>query len=422
MANYTTNYKLCKPELQDAFSLNNHLNANWEKIDNALSAKADDSIIVGSSYQDVAFTPVEGKYRNYSSGEEQGATGYNYSGFIPCVAGDKFKVTTTFAYNASVAVYYNSQREYVNYYNKASGVATATDEEVIIPDGVSFVIFNNHGGVFTIKKLSANTIPISEALNRKQNTLTNGSVQENHLADNAITVTKLADETKKYIHSPKQILEGKTLYVAGDSVAQGQGSGEYAFGEFLSDRNNMTLVKDAIGGTTLMPYDNQKAPSIMERVLKMTGSYDYIIIEGGFNDVFHNHPLGEVKMKYRDDYPTVQTFDYDGKYDTATIIGAVETICWFLVTNHFEAKKLFVLGHKKIGSFAVKQNEVWAGIISALEKWGIPYVNLKNETNLCAFNTTVANANFSKGDGTHPNRAAYEKYYVPLIESKLAML
>ena len=71
-------------------------------------------------------------------------------------------------------------------------------------------------------------------------------------------------------------------------------------------------------------------------------------------------------------------------------------------------------------------------IKSALEKWGIPYVDLRKETTLAAWNDDLKNnwfvhkfdenGNDLGGDGTHPNRLAYEKFYVPLIEAKLKSL
>ena len=74
-------------------------------------------------------------------------------------------------------------------------------------------------------------------------------------------------------------------------------------------------------------------------------------------------------------------------------------------------------------------------IKSALEKWGIPYIDLRNETPLAAINQEINNSYFEHkfeeedenlvdkgGDGTHPNRLAYEKFYVPLIETKLKSL
>ena len=71
-------------------------------------------------------------------------------------------------------------------------------------------------------------------------------------------------------------------------------------------------------------------------------------------------------------------------------------------------------------------------IKSALEKWGIPYVDLRKETTLAAINQEINNSYFAHkfdekgydlvGDGTHPNRSGYEIFYVPLIEAKLKSL
>ena len=60
-------------------------------------------------------------------------------------------------------------------------------------------------------------------------------------------------------------------------------------------------------------------------------------------------------------------------------------------------------------------------IKSALEKWGIPYVDLRHESNLMLVDG-LTEKYFCNGDGTHPTRLAYERFHVPLIEAKLKSL
>ena len=71
-------------------------------------------------------------------------------------------------------------------------------------------------------------------------------------------------------------------------------------------------------------------------------------------------------------------------------------------------------------------------IKSALEKWGIPYVDLRYESNLDVSQDYINNTYFySKkennkfqfnGDKTHPNIKGYDRFYVPIIEEKLISL
>ena len=60
-------------------------------------------------------------------------------------------------------------------------------------------------------------------------------------------------------------------------------------------------------------------------------------------------------------------------------------------------------------------------IKSALEKWEIPYVDLRYESNLMLVDG-LTEKYFCNGDGTHPTKEAYDIFYVPAIEAKLKTL
>lgn len=51
---------------------------------------------------------------------------------------------------------------------------------------------------------------------------------------------------------PVSTLTGKTLYVAGDSIAYGTGSAG-GFGKAVAQKYGMTLVNEAVDGATLAP-------------------------------------------------------------------------------------------------------------------------------------------------------------------------
>ena len=71
-------------------------------------------------------------------------------------------------------------------------------------------------------------------------------------------------------------------------------------------------------------------------------------------------------------------------------------------------------------------------IKSALEKWSIPYVDMRYETNLDVSQDYINNTYFYSekennkfqfyGDKTHPNIKGYDRFYVPVIEEKLISL
>ncbi len=202
-------------------------------------------------------------------------------------------------------------------------------------------------------------------------------------------------------------LYGKTMYGDGDSIAYGSGTGQ-SYLNLIADSNGMILTKAAVAGTTIAVRDG-RTDSILERLkLQANNTYDIMLIEGGINDMFTSVPLGTLSS------------GYSATLDETTFIGAMESLCKELNTNHFGSKCLFLLVHRKLEYNT--QETYWAAAISALEKWCIPYIDLRKQTNLAAWNDTIGEAYFVEVAGTHPTLNTYKQFYVPLIEAKLKTL
>ncbi len=214
-------------------------------------------------------------------------------------------------------------------------------------------------------------------------------------------------ENAGFIQNP---IFGKSVYSDGDSVAAGDGSEHYAYSEFIRDNNSMSLVNLAKGGTTFA-YRQGRNDSICERIENMQGDYSYILFEGGYNDVFRGLPLGSVS---------------DGKnpsdFDLFTMCGALEKICFEMKSKYPNTKKLFVLGHRLNDKYQARQEQAWKLIVKILDKWEIPYVDITAETGFDSDCYEADNQIFANDDGVHPTQYAYDKYYVPPIESKLKQL
>ncbi len=202
-------------------------------------------------------------------------------------------------------------------------------------------------------------------------------------------------------------LVGKTIYGDGDSVALGSGSGNVSYLDLIAQKNQMTLTKTAVGGTTIAKREGI-TDSILERVKAHPEPFDYIVLDGGMNDVFQAVPLG------------LLSDGYEAALDETTFIGALESLCKELNTVHFGQKCLFILIHKKPGT--PNQKTYFDAAITALEKWSIPYIDMRKETNLAAWTTSIGTEWFQEAAGTHPLLNTYKKYYVPLIEARLKTL
>lgn len=220
------------------------------------------------------------------------------------------------------------------------------------------------------------------------------------------------------LKSGANVLYGKTIYSDGDSLAVGAGSGNRSYSHILAEKYNMTLTSRAVTDTTIaMRTDAPEGKeSIYERVMDMKKygeNFDYIILDGGANDIFKQVQLGTI------------TKDVNTEFDTYTTLGALEAICQYLNMNYFSAKKLFVFAHTFTDS-RERQKFVFKRMKEVLEKWGIPYVDIGEVANLSNWNlktgseweSSVAKDYFAS-DMLHPNLLGYQEFYFPYVENAL---
>jgi hypothetical protein len=205
-------------------------------------------------------------------------------------------------------------------------------------------------------------------------------------------------------------LFGKKMALCGDSIAYGH-SGD-SFGYTIAEKENMLIDKPAVGEARFT--SNSQTTSIATQVCSLTKTYDYIIVEGGINDALHNETIGTL------------TTDYSSEsYDETTVLGAAEKAFKFLVENYPDTKKLFVLCHKCTNANCVPyvaQETYFDALITALKKWNIPYIDLRNFP-LCAYTVAIGQryfgSDFGSGGSLHPNNAGYALGYVDQITEKL---
>ena len=212
----------------------------------------------------------------------------------------------------------------------------------------------------------------------------------------------------------KNNLYRKSLFVAGDSVAYGYGSNNISFGEIIAKNNNMRLTKVAISGTTFAKRDGL-TNSILEQVESIDKEYDYIIVEGGFNDYFQ-----------RGNGVSIGTMpkNMNSSRDDKTTYGALEGICLWLKQNYPASKILFVVPHKIMTITGVIDSEFYPylqAIRDVCEKYSIRYADIALKGGCTPFYQSFRDKYFS-GDGIHPNLDGYKTFYVPVIESEMEMM
>lgn len=241
---------------------------------------------------------------------------------------------------------------------------------------------------------------------------------------NVNDVTKL-DKKEPVISNPianvndmaTDILTGKTLYVAGDSIAYGTG-GEGGFGKAVAQKYGMTFINEAADGATLAPNiaDNVNGGTRACICTIVTSSdalekADYILLEGGINDAWNKAAVGTL------------TDGFDAAYDETTMTGALEKTLEYLAENHSEKRVAYVFPHG--GLFADRDN--WyktykPAILAVLQKWDVPYIDIEESAPPMGPHGISELSDKYTSDGIHPNAAGYEHFYMEPIAALLVNL
>lgn len=212
-------------------------------------------------------------------------------------------------------------------------------------------------------------------------------------------------------------LAGKTLYVAGDSIAYGKGSAG-GYGKCIADRYGMTMINEAVDGATLAPNitDNvyggiRGCISAVVTSSTALAKADYILLEGGVNDAWSNAPVGTM------------TDGFSATYDDTTMLGSLENMLEYLAKNYSEKRVAYVFPHG--GLFADSEN--WyktykPAILAVLKKWGVPYVDIAASAPPMGAHGISGLSNKYTSDGTHLNKAGYERFYQEPIAALLRRL
>ena len=213
------------------------------------------------------------------------------------------------------------------------------------------------------------------------------------------------------------ILSGKTLYVAGDSIAYGTGSAG-GFGKAVAQKYGMTFVNEAVDGATLAPNitDNVNGGTraCISTIVTSSSALekaDYILLEGGINDAWNKAAVGTL------------TDGFAAAYDETTMTGALEKTLEYLAENHSEKRVAYVFPHG--GLFADRDN--WyktykPAILAVLQKWDVPYIDIEENAPPMGPHGISELSDKYTSDGIHPNAAGYEQFYMEPIAALLMNL
>lgn len=212
-------------------------------------------------------------------------------------------------------------------------------------------------------------------------------------------------------------LKNKSIAYDGDSITESRTSGTNANGgaypKIIADLTESEYTNRASGGATLSYKSGATGRSIARSLSNLPSNADMYVFSGGVNDMWDNRPLGTLSN------------DYTSEVDDTTIIGALEKIFRYSLTNFLGKPILFVITPKLANPFWTgtqnyDQFDLHDALVSVCKRYSIPYYDAFNDSGLNGWNeaqrTEFLNAN-QQGtpDGTHPNENAYKKYFVPQI-------
>ena len=238
-------------------------------------------------------------------------------------------------------------------------------------------------------------------------------------AGHTLLAQKLAPWMESLTHQPlsgiadrtADPLYGKSALFVGDSILQADAdracdynwriypAGQRSWAGRIGLRNKMTFTNAGKSGATIAETSSNN--QIYTQLHKnKRHSFDFVILWGGINDAWKDVPIGSLSNSTNlDDFD--QTTFYGGL--EATLCSAKEwyadsTIAYVISYSMPLAKDGVELNTLRNGYGAYVD-----AIKAACEKWGVPYLNLYEDTDFCTNVLKTGTSNYYfKDDGIHP--------------------
>ena len=168
-------------------------------------------------------------------------------------------------------------------------------------------------------------------------------------------------------------LFGKMAVFDGDSICNGGSAndGKSGWAGRIGTENEMMWQNCAISGGTITNVSGYYCiGENIDTIHQMYPSINYLIIEGGTNDadLLHMDRIGAITEN-----------DFSGTYDITTFSGAFETLL-YKALSYYPTTKIGYIVAQKMGkinnaNYENRRNFLHRAI-EICEKWGIPYINL----------------------------------------------
>ena len=201
------------------------------------------------------------------------------------------------------------------------------------------------------------------------------------------------------------VTKNKNIIFFGDSITYGFLTKGYSWAEFIKDNYDFNIVTNAgISDYRVSTYDDKNKWLTDTIISHANERYDYVIMQGGINDVLYNTPLGEITNSKRENDFDVNTFAggfesyiYNAKkYFKDAKIGYIIT---YYTPNYTERGLKW--SYDDYNKYIMMTKKI-------LDKWNIKYLDLFNEeySNILKVNTKIY-----LPDNLHLNYEGYKIIY-----------
>lgn len=366
---------------------------------------------------------------------------------LPCSPNEKFQYKGLGEYSAVSVLFYNDDTIVSSAQYSSQSVYT----EITIPSGVNFVVFASYNVTtdynnvildvyrsnptdyqHVIMALGAINPLYGKKVGWDGDSISAGAgysggygniiATRNNMTNQNISVSggTITQETyyiwawkngSDYLYTPVRPTVGMTAY-SDSTMATAVGTIS------AYDRENNTIT---VNGTdyAFSLSDSVARHWISSSVNNLDTDCDYIIVEGGINDMWNGITMGEYTAGF-------------GGFDPTTYIGAIDTMFSNLYLR-FPGKKIgFVLVHSGASGSQwseARESPYVMNLLRVCKKWGIPVCDLNISVppmaifpSDSALKETITDVYTADGDGCHPNEQGYLKYYCDKIEAWMKTL
>lgn len=216
---------------------------------------------------------------------------------------------------------------------------------------------------------------------------------------------KLDNKEASYKIIYTMVTKNKNIIFFGDSITYGFLTKGYSWVEFIKDNYDFKIVTNAgISDYRVSTYDDKNKWLTDTIISHAIEKYDYVIMQGGINDVLYNTPLGEISNSKSENDFDVNTFAggfesyiYNAKkYFKDAKIGYIIT---YYTPNYTEKGQKW--SYDDYNKYIMMTKKI-------LDKWNIKYLDLFNEeySNILKVNTKTY-----LPDNLHLNYEGYKIIY-----------